>query len=319
MKKIRKSGRGAVSLCLAMLMVLSACFFVLPEAGATNAEPVAETVSVTFQDEENKVIKVLDVEKGGTPKADDIPVLPSYQIEGNFFDHNEFLGWDKDLDSVTEDITVTAIYAMKPHSGAEPTCQSGSVCDVCSMVYTATNPSNHVTETIAVPATCKDKGSITEICTHCNIEVSYMELQPLEHIFSEWIVIQKGDCNRDRIERKVCLNSSCGHTVERISRSMHTYIVVEGKPSTCILEGYSDYYYCTSCGEETDAEVLPKKGHVDNNNDGKCDYCGAGEATITCGCMCHEKGIMRVLYQIFRFFWMISGRSQVCGCGINHY
>ncbi len=66
-------------------------------------EPVVETFTVTFVDYDGTVLKTETVESGksATPPAD--PTREGY----------EFTGWDKSLDNVTSDLTVTAQYEYK--------------------------------------------------------------------------------------------------------------------------------------------------------------------------------------------------------------
>ena len=54
----------------------------------------------------------------------------------------------------------------------------------------------------------------------------------------------------------------------------------EGKvttPATCTTEGVKTFT-CTKCGE-TKTEAIPALGHIDANNDGKCDNCGTEMGT----------------------------------------
>ena len=48
----------------------------------------------------------------------------------------------------------------------------------------------------------------------------------------------------------------------------------EGYAATCTATGLSSGQQCPDCGELIGVTVLPKKDHVDSNNDGKCDTCG---------------------------------------------
>lgn len=64
---------------------------------------------------------------------------------------------------------------------------------------------------------------------------------------------------------------------------MHSLTKHAGVPVTCTADGVADYYSCDDCGKlfsDSDANneirepvVLASNGHVDSDNDGKCDFC----------------------------------------------
>lgn len=81
-----------VSLLLLSVLLLSAC--------TDNTPPAEGAYTVTFLDKDGAVIKTESVAHLGAATA---PVPPS--VAGMVFD-----GWDKSFDSVTEDLTVTALY-----------------------------------------------------------------------------------------------------------------------------------------------------------------------------------------------------------------
>ncbi len=72
-------------------------------------------------------------------------------------------------------------------------------------------------------------------------------------------------------------------------------------------------------GTETDCS----NGHVDENNDGKCDRCGDAiegfNPSATCKHICHKTGIARFFYKIALFFWKLFKINKECSCGIAHY
>ena len=71
---------------------------------------------VTFEDENGNKIKDVEVEYNGSVSEDDIPQAP--EKEGY-----TFVGWDTDLDNITEDITVRPKYEKneEPEQPTEPT------------------------------------------------------------------------------------------------------------------------------------------------------------------------------------------------------
>ena len=64
-------------------------------------------------------------------------------------------------------------------------------------------------------------------------------------------------------------------------------------------------------------------GHVDSDGDMICEKCDALlEAEDLCTCMCHRGdagGIMYFVIWILKWFWKLTGKNQMCECGIYHY
>lgn len=58
---------------------------------------------VTFIGLKGEILQVEEIEKGGTPTAPIAPKLPGYR----------FIGWDHDLENITEDLVIKAIYEEK--------------------------------------------------------------------------------------------------------------------------------------------------------------------------------------------------------------
>ena len=56
----------------------------------------------------------------------------------------------------------------------------------------------------------------------------------------------------------------------------HQPVTVPGKAPTCTEAGYTESSHCALCGKTlSESQVIPAKGHADNNGDGVCDECGA--------------------------------------------
>ncbi len=82
-----------------------------------NAEPV-ETFTVTFVDHDGTVLKTCEnVESGTAAAAPSDPTREGYT----------FIGWDKEFDNVTSDLTITAQYEKVQISYTEPTLVVDSV------------------------------------------------------------------------------------------------------------------------------------------------------------------------------------------------
>lgn len=75
----------------------------------------------------------------------------------------------------------------------------------------------------------------------------------------------------------------------------HTLALQEGYAPTCTTEGKKDYYICEGCGllfrdaegneqiADKTSVILKAVGHVDEDEDGKCDVCGIDMGTGTPG------------------------------------
>jgi len=101
-----------------------------------------------------------------------------------------------------------------------------------------------------------------------------------------------------------------------------------------------DYYYedgsecedayfvceCSLCGYK-DKEVYVKGlGHLDEDFDGNCDYCGDfSDRARACSCKAckYHKGELNFIQELFTsiqlFFWKLFRIKEVCDCGITHW
>ncbi len=87
-------------------------------------------------------------------------------------------------------------------------------------------------------------------------------------------------------------------------------------------------YYVITADEDFLKEMTFEKinceftaGHIDNDNDGICDYCKTEmENTFDCAHFCHsDKWYHRFVWFFIRFFSKIFGINQYCDCGCRHY
>ncbi len=66
----------------------------------------------------------------------------------------------------------------------------------------------------------------------------------------------------------------CLVNVAALCANGHSEETIPGKAATCTEDGLTDGKQCTVCGEITVAqEVIPARGHIDENADNKCDRC----------------------------------------------
>lgn len=78
-------------------------------------DPNASTYTVSFVTSDGKIIEVQQVAEGGTAIAPEAPEIEGYV----------FIGWDTSFENVTEDITVTAVYAQIGDVNVDGTINTG--------------------------------------------------------------------------------------------------------------------------------------------------------------------------------------------------
>ena len=103
------------------------------------------------------------------------------------------------------------------------------------------------------------------------------------HVFSDWTVdIEASTCGEMGIEKSVCV---CGESRTRDYERLHELTHFAGKNATCTAAGEKEHWDCSVCGKKFSDEAgtqeingsleISPLGHVDKNEDNKCDNCGA--------------------------------------------
>lgn len=145
------------------------------------------------------------------------------------------------------------------HTGGTATCKVLAVCTACGESYGKLDSNNHtnIVTDKAADATCSKTG-LTE-GSHCE------------------------DCGEVMVAQTVT------------SKLSHTYTSVVTAPN-CTEKGYTTYT-CSACGDSYIDDYADSLGHIDSDNDGKCDICEDELSTVTptdpsgtCSCMCHKSG-----------------------------
>ena len=81
----------------------------------------------------------------------------------------------------------------------------------------------------------------------------------------------------------------------------HKIVRIPGYEATCTTDGLTDGEMCTICGEIVKAQdVITATGHIDNDNDGYCDNCGA--ATTANSQTSFMNFVMKLFNTIFNLF-----------------
>lgn len=130
-------------------------------------------------------------------------------------------------------------------------------------------------------------------------------------------------CTQKGVKTFTC---SCGNSyTQDIPMISHTIVVDNAVAATCTQTGLTEGKRCSACQTIfTAQETIAKLSHADKNADGKCDLCDLElnadtNNTEDCSCMCHESGLMKIIYAIVNFFWKIFGINKDCACGAVHY
>ncbi len=101
----------------------------------------------------------------------------------------------------------------------------------------------------------------------------------------------------------------------------HSYTSKITTAATCTEDGVKTF--TCSCGDKY-TEEIPALGHIDENNDNRCDRCGVNTGASdtpdtpseNCSHICHKGGF---IWAIIRFFCKIFRTNKYCSCGAAHY
>ena len=238
----------------------------------------ASIYTVTFCDEDGKVLQTLTVSEGEEVSySGEAPTKASDQQK-----HYTFTGWvdeagnAADLKNIRSDVKVYAAFKTGYHDFTiqvtkEPTCSATGIetysC-ACGWSYTETLPkTDHRTELKnAVAPTCSKEGySGDYVCKDCGTVTKKGETLPkTEHS----IVIDKGYAATCTAVGKTD-GSHCSICKEVITAQQdipmipHSPVTIPGKASDCMNHGLSDGEACSVCGKILKEQTqLPLGGHT---------------------------------------------------------
>ncbi len=157
----------------------------------------------------------------------------------------------------------------------EPTCTEtglteGSHCSNCGEVYIAQEIIEALGHTEAFDegfdSTCSETGltdgSHCSVCGEVIIAQTVIEKKP--HTNSEWIVDTEPTCTKEGSRHIEC--TVCGETKETEiipATGIHTIVIDEAKPATCLESGLTEGCHCSVCGQTIVAqEVIEKTTHT---------------------------------------------------------
>lgn len=229
------------------------------EEGKTYTETrTLNKYTVTFKNYNGETLKTETLDYGATPVAPETPAKP-YDDDN----HYTFKSWDKEIATVTGDVTYTAEFNTVAHVYGEwtttkaPTCtEKGShkkVCE-CGKEITEDMPATGHTEVpdAAVAPTCTEPGKTEG--SHCSVcgEVltAQQTVNALGHDMGEFKQTTAPTCTAKGVKTATCKREGCNHTeTQDIPAKGHTLEKVEKVAATESKEGVKEHYRCTECGD----------------------------------------------------------------------
>ena len=229
------------------------------EEGKTYTETrTVNKYAVTFNNYNGETLKTETLDYGATPVAPETPAKP--------FDddnHYTFKSWDKEIATVTGDVTYTAEFNTDAHVYGEwtttkaPACtEKGShkkVCE-CGKEITEDMPATGHTEVpdAAVAPTCTEPGKTEG--SHCSVcgEVltAQQTVNALGHDMGEFKQTTAPTCTAKGVKTATCKREGCNHTeTQDMPAKGHTLEKVEKVAATESKEGVKEHYRCTECGD----------------------------------------------------------------------
>ena len=229
------------------------------EEGKTYTETrTLNKYTVTFKNYNGETLKTETLDYGATPVAPETPAKP-YDDDN----HYTFKGWDKEIATVTGEVTYTAEFNTVAHVYGEwqevtaATClEKGShkkVCE-CGKEVVEDTPAKGHTEVpdAAVAPTCTEPGKTEG--SHCSVcgEVltAQQAVNALGHDMGEFEQTTAPTCTAKGVKTATCKREGCNHTeTQDIPAKGHTLEKVEKVAATESKEGVKEHYRCTECGD----------------------------------------------------------------------
>ncbi len=229
------------------------------EEGKTYTETrTLNKYAVTFKNYNGETLKTETLDYGTTPVAPETPAKP-YDDDN----HYTFKGWDKEIATVTGEVTYTAEFNTVAHVYGEwtttkaPTCtEKGShkkVCECGKEIAEDMLATGHTEVTdAAVAPTCTEPGKTEG--SHCSVcgEVltAQQTVNALGHDMGEFEQTTAPTCTAKGVKTATCKREGCNHTeTQDIPAKGHTLEKVEKVAATESKEGVKEHYRCTECGD----------------------------------------------------------------------
>ncbi|MBQ9946743.1 MAG: InlB B-repeat-containing protein, partial [Clostridia bacterium] len=253
----------------------------------------AENYWVTFVDTDGSVLYKTIVEEGGTAVyGAAAPVKEGY----------EFVGWDKSLENVTADMTVTALYSKDGEQYVvtfvdwDDTFIKSAIVNHGEAAVAPDDPEREGDENTVYKFSGWDK-DISNVTENLVVKATYSVHTHEYNTFVENVV--PASCTENSIDKFSC---SCGLTKnieaedsKDMSNHTGTLTLTGNKKETCTENGYSGDMVCDACNNVAiKGEVITAPGHnageivVENVKDGSCTVPGTYEEVSYCT-VCNEE------------------------------
>ena len=144
------------------------------------------------------------------------------------------------------------------HTGGTATCTSKAVCDLCGEEYGEVNAEAHNWNAgvVTTPATCSATGTMTYTCTH-NAEHTKTEeiaINADAHSWNEGVVTTDPTCTTEGVKTFTCVYNESHTYTDTVAKLAHTMTHYEAVAATCTAAGNVEYWACSVCGKNYDAE-----------------------------------------------------------------
>ncbi|MBE6717532.1 MAG: hypothetical protein E7573_11510, partial [Ruminococcaceae bacterium] len=253
----------------------------------------AENYWVTFVDPDGSVLYKTIVEEGGTA------VYGGEEVTKEGY---EFVGWDKALDNITEDTTVTALYSKNGEQYVvtyvdwDDTFIKSMVVNHGESAVAPADPTREGDENTIYTFSGWDNDG-TNITSNLVIKATYSVHTHEYNTYVENVI--PADCVTNRTDKFSC---SCGLTKDieiADSKDAEKHIGVltltGAKTENCTEDGYTGDMVCDACGEvAVPGETITAPGHtkgevtVENTEGGSCTVPGTYEEVYYCT-VCDEE------------------------------
>ncbi len=188
----------------------------------------------------------------------DTVYLPSFAEETREDGYYQFDGW-----------YTKRIGGIKVSDGDEYYDFNSALGSQCLYAHWMLNTVHMHTYTSSVVApSCEASGYTINVCETCGNSYMTDVIPPIGHDYKARV--KEATCTQGGYSTYTC--TSCGDTYigNEVKPLDHNYIETY-VPESCTKDGYTEYK-CSRCSDSY-KEIISAIGHLDENNDGYCDYC----------------------------------------------
>ena len=243
------------------------------EEGKTYTETrTLNKYAVTFKNYNGETLKTETLDYGVTPVAPETPAKP---YDGD--NHYTFKSWDKEIATVTGEVTYTAEFNTVAHVYGEwqevtaATClEKGShkkVCECGKEVVEDTPAKGHTAVTdAAVAPTCtvpgKTEGSHCSVCDE--VLTAQQTVNALGHDMGEFVQTTAPTCTAKGVKTATCKREGCNHTetqeINALGHDMGEF--KQTTAPTCTAKGVKTATCKRKGCNHTETQDIPAKGHT---------------------------------------------------------